>query len=111
MIQEGESCLFYTHSKKLNGYVIAGMLVAPDLKARMHFAQIWKYFTSAIVTQDDIYCSVMAGVENTMFNNYLTYHSTIDGLKIYKIDNFLKDKYSMHTKAAERKKLRETMPL
>jgi len=36
-----------------------------------------------------------------MFNNYLDYHSTIDGIKIYKVDNFLKKQYSSYDKHKE----------
>ena len=40
--------------------------------------------------------------ERDMFNNYLDYHDTIDGLKIYKVDNFLKKQYSNYDKHKER---------
>lgn len=104
IIQEGESALFYRFNKPLNGYMIAGLLVAPNPAAKMAFAKVWKYFVSEIVTNDDIYSSIVAGTENTLFENYLTYHSTLEnGLKIYKVDNFLKDKYSTFAKHVENK--------
>ena len=37
-----------------------------------------------------------------MFENYLDYHDTIDGFKIYRVDNFLKKKYSNYDKHKER---------
>ena len=37
-----------------------------------------------------------------MFSNYIDYHSDIDGLKIYKVDNFLKKQYSSYDKQKER---------
>ena len=103
LIQEGEAILFYQHSRKLNGYMIAGMLIAPNTAAKMAFAKIWTYFVSKVVMADDIYCSILPSADNTMFDNYLTYHDEVDGLKIYKVDNFLKDKYSSFARHLENK--------
>ena len=111
LIQEGDAVLFYTHSNVLNGYFVVGLIIAPDLVAKMNFAKIWKYFVSSVVLDDDMYCSLMPEVNNTMFTNYLTYHSTIEGRKMYTIDNYLKSKYSSYELAKERRKLKETMPL
>ena len=36
-----------------------------------------------------------------MFNNYLTYHSNLKDLKIYKVDSFLKKQYSNYDKHLE----------
>ena len=102
MIQEGESALFYRFNRPLNGYMIAGVFVAPNIEAKLNFAKVWKYFVSEIVQADDIYCSVPLGVNNSLFENYLNYHDTIDGLKIYKVDNYLKTQYSSYDKHIER---------
>jgi hypothetical protein len=102
LIQEGESALFYRFNRPLNGYMIAGVFVAPNIEAKLNFAKVWKYFVSEIVQGDDIYCSVPLGVNNSLFENYLTYHDTIDGLKIYKVDNYLKSEYSSYDKHIER---------
>ena len=102
IIQEGEAAIFYRFNRPLNGYMIAGMFIAPNITAKLNFAKVWKYFVSEIVQADDIYCSVPLGVTNSMFENYLEYHDTIEGLKIYKVDNFLKNKYSEYDKHKER---------
>jgi hypothetical protein len=102
IIQEGESALFYRFNRPLNGYMIAGMFIAPNVTAKLNFAKVWKYFVSEIVQADDIYCSVPLGVTNAMFDNYLDYYDTIEGLKIYKVDNFLKKQYSDYDKHKER---------
>ena len=101
IIQEGEAAIFYRFNRPLNGYMIAGMFIAPNLPAKLNFAKVWKYFVSEIVQADDIYCSVPLGVTNSMFENYLDYHDTIEGLKIYKVDNFLKKQYSDYDKHKE----------
>ncbi len=98
MVQEGEAALFYRFNRPLNGYVIAGLLIADNTAAKLAFVKIWKYFVSEVVTRDDIYASIVPGVETSLFDRYLTYHSTIDGLKIYKVDNVLKEQYSMYAK-------------
>ena len=36
-----------------------------------------------------------------MFDNYVTYHDTINDLKIYKVDNFLKKQYSSYERHLE----------
>jgi hypothetical protein len=77
--------------------MIAGLFIAPNIEDKLCFAKIWKYFVSEVVRGDDIYCSVALGVENPMFDSYLEFYKEIDGLKIYKVDNFLKDQYSSYT--------------
>jgi len=102
LIQEGEAVLFYRFNRVLNGYMIAGLFIAPDIVSKMHFAKIWKYFVSEIVQGDDIYCSVPIGLTNPLFKNYLIYHDTLQGLKIYKVDNYLKTQYSSFDTHIER---------
>ena len=94
IIQEGEAALFYRFSRPLNGYMIAAILISDNMEAKMNFAKVWTYFVSEIVQADDIYASIPLEGQNSMFNNYLDYHDTIEGLKIYKVDNYLKTQYS-----------------
>jgi len=101
IIQEGEAALFYRFNRVLNGYMIAGVFVAPNIAAKLDFATVWKYFVSEIVQADDIYCSVPLGLKNSLFENYLNYYDTIEGLKIYKVDNYLKTQYSSYDKHIE----------
>ena len=101
MIQEGESALFYRFNRPLNGYMIAGVFIAPNLTAKLNFVKVWKYFVSEIVQADDIYASIPLGVTSSMFENYMNYHDTINGFKIYKVDNFLKKQYSSYDKHKE----------
>ena len=98
LIQEGEAILFYRFNRPLNGYVIAGMLIAPNVAAKLAFAKIWKYFVSEVVRDDNIYASIIPEADNSMFDTYLTFHIEIDGLKIYKVDNSLRDRYSTYIK-------------
>ena len=102
IIQEGEAALFYRFSRPLNGYMIAAILVSDNIEAKMNFAKVWTYFVSEIVQADDRYAYISLEGQNSMFNNYLDYHDTIDGLKIYKVDNFLKKQYSNYDKHKER---------
>lgn len=102
LVQEGEAVLFYRFDRKLNGYMIAGVIVGTSLEAKLDFAKIWTYFVSEVVQSDDIYCSIPLEGQHSMFNNYLTYHSDSGTLKIYKVDSFLKTKYSNYDKQKER---------
>jgi len=101
LIQEGEAVLFYRFNSTLNGYMIAGVLISPTVEAKLHFAKVWTYFISEIVRADDIYCSIPLEDQNSMFNNYLEYHATIEGIKIYKVDSYLKKQYSSYEKHLE----------
>jgi len=107
VIQEGEAAIFYKFSRQINGYMIAALLIGPSMQAKLDFAKVWKYFVNAVVQADDIYCSVIAGTENTMFNSYLDYYDTINGLKIYKVDNLIRDQYSSYSKARLTKPISE----
>ena len=102
LIQEGEAALFYRFNRQLNGYMIAGVFVSDNVESKMNFAKVWTYFVSEIVRDRDIYCSIPLGVTNSMFKNYCDYYDTIDDLKIYKVDNFLKKQYSSYEKHKER---------
>lgn len=101
LVQEGEAALFYRFDRKLNGYMIAGVLIADNMEAKLNFVKVWKYFVSEIVRADDIYASIPIETNNSMFTNYTTYHDTINGLKIYKVDNFLKKQYSTYERHLE----------
>jgi len=96
LIQEGEAVLFYRFNRPLNGYVINGILVANNISAKLAFVKIWKYFVSEVVRNDDIYAAIVPGVENSMFDNHLSFYATVDGLKIYKVDNSIKEQYSSY---------------
>ena len=102
LIQEGESALFYRFNRPLNGYMIAGVFIAPNLTAKLDFVKVWKYFVSEIVQANDIYASIPLGVTSSMFENYMNYHDTINGFKIYKVDKYLKKQYSSYDKHKER---------
>ena len=103
LIQEEGCVLFYRFDRHLNGYMIAGLLTAPDMVGKLALAKVWKYFVSEIVRNDDIYCSIPDYTSNEMFTNYTTYHSELNGIKIYKVDNYLKESYSSYTKHLESK--------
>ena len=102
VIQEGDSILFYHFNRQLNGYVIAGVIIGNSAAAKLSFAKIWKYFVSEVVTSDDIYCSIMVDPSNTLLSTHVHYHSTVDGRKIYKVDNAIKDQYSTFTTHIQR---------
>ena len=36
LVQEGESALFYRFDRSLNGYMIAGVFVAPNIQAKLN---------------------------------------------------------------------------
>ena len=54
LIQEGEAALFYRFDRKLNGYMIAGVLISDNMDAKLQFFKVWKYFVYEVVQADDI---------------------------------------------------------
>lgn len=102
LIQDDGCVLFYQYNRYLKGYLIAGLLTSPDTRGKASFVKVWKYFVSSIVRSSDIYCSIPDYTSNELFANYTTYHSTLDNIKIYKVDNYLKESYSEYTKHLER---------
>ena len=101
LVQEGEAILFYYFDRQLNGYMIAGVIVGSSVQAKMQFAKVWKYFVSAVVQADDIYCSIPLDAQNSLFENYVTFHTDIKGFKVYKVDSFLKKQYSTYEQHLE----------
>ena len=102
LVQEGEAALFYRFDRKLNGYMIAGVIISDTMEAKLEFVKVWKYFVSEIVQKDDIYASIPLSTTNSMFTNYTSYYDTIEGRKLYKVDNYLKKQYSSYEKHLER---------
>jgi hypothetical protein len=102
LVQEGEAALFYRFDRKLNGYMIAGVIISDTMEAKLEFVKVWKYFVSEIVQKDDIYASIPLNTTNSMFTNYTSYYDTIEGRKLYKVDNYLKKQYSSYEKHLER---------
>lgn len=97
-IQYGESLLFFKKEKSLRGYMIIGIFIAPNVDAKVDFAQLWKYFLKFIVKNNDMYCSLFLDGLTDFFPGHIHYHSELNGLSIFKIDNFLKEKYSKYFK-------------
>ena len=82
--------------------MIAGVIISDTMEAKLEFVKVWKYFVSEIVQKDDIYASIPLGTTNSMFTNYTSYYDTIEGRKLYKVDNYLKKQYSSYEKHLER---------
>lgn len=104
LIQEGQSVLFYRYNKQLKGYMIAGIFIAPTLEGKVDFGRLWEYFVSEVVKADDVYCSILLGSENSMFDKWTNYYDTVDGLEIYKLDNAFTAKHSKYAKYLEVRK-------
>lgn len=98
VIQEGEAVMFYRYDRNLNGYMIAGLIIPPSMQARLDFGKIIRYFLSDIVRDKDIYYSMMPSADNTVLAKLVNYYDTIEGVKIYKVDNSIKEQYSAFNK-------------
>ena len=104
LIQEGEAVLFYTYARSMGGYIITGILVADNMTAKRDFVKIWKHFVSEVVRTDNVYCSLLSGDTATMLKRYLTFHDTVEGIDIYKLDPEFRDRYSSYTTHLKLKK-------
>lgn len=97
LIQEGEAALFYRFNRPLNGYMIAGVIIAPKISAKIDFIKIWRYFVSEVVRSNDIYASLITDKDDSIFGVHATFHTDMGGRKIYKIDNSYRDLYSTYS--------------
>jgi len=87
VLQKGEAFIYYMYNRELNGYLIASMVVANNMKAKIHLASIIKYFFTEISRNKDVYCSLFEdGLE--FFSEYITEHGELNGVKIYKIESY-----------------------
>ena len=62
------------------------------LSVSNNIAEAEKSFPKYLFKEKDIYCIIYDGAIDThVFKNHMKYHSTLDGLKVYKINNFIMD--------------------
>jgi len=91
-IQKGQATLIHGRSVDLSGSIVIGIFIGKQIRDKFNFADIWRHFVTNVVKEKNIYCVIYDGAVDThVFKNQMKYHSTIDGLKVYKIDNFILD--------------------
>ena len=91
-LQKGQATLIYGRSIDLNGCIVIGIFIGNQIRDKFNFADLWRHFVTRIVKQKSIYCVIYDGAVDThVFKNQMEYHSIIDGLKVYKINNFILD--------------------
>ena len=91
-LQKGQATLIHGYSIDLKGSIVIGVFIGKQIRDKFHFAEIWRHFVTKIVKEKDIYCIIYDGAIDThVFKNHMKYHSTLDGLQVYKINNFMMD--------------------
>ena len=88
----GYSGIEKVYESDLKGSIVIGVFIGKQIRDKFHFAEIWRHFVTEIVKEKNIYCIIYDGAIDThVFKNHMKYHSTLDGLKVYKINNFIMD--------------------
>ena len=91
-LQKGQASLIHSYSVTLNGSLVVGVFVGKQIRDKFDFAAVWRHFVTNIAKEKSIYCVIYDGyLETQVFKNQMEYHSTLDGLKVYKINNFILD--------------------
>jgi|TARA_R110000744_G_scaffold193129_1_gene312139 hypothetical protein len=91
-LQKGQASLIHAHSIDLDGSLVIGIFIGKQIRDKFNFADVWRHFVVNIAREKSIYCVIYDGAVDThAFRNQMEYHSTIDGLKVYKINNFIVD--------------------
>jgi hypothetical protein len=91
-IQKKQASLIYTYDLSLHGYIIVGVFIGKSTEDKLAFLDLWKHFITTIAKSKRVYGVVYDNfIESHAFKNQMTYHSTINGLFIYEINNFVLD--------------------
>jgi len=91
-LQKGQATLIHGYSKDLRGSIVIGIFIGKQRRDKFDFADIWRHFVTNIVKEKDMYCIIYDGAVDThVFKNQMNYHSILDGLEVYKINNFIVD--------------------
>ena len=91
-LQKGQATLIHGYSRDLKGFIVIGIFIGKQIRDKFNFAEIWRHFVTEIVRKKSIYCVIYDGAIDThVFKNQMEYHSTLDELKVYKINNFIVD--------------------
>ena len=91
-LQKGQATLIHGYSIDLKGSIVIGVFIGKQIRDKFNFAEIWRHFVTKIVKEKSIYCIIYDGAIDThVFKNQMKYHSTLDGLQVYKVFNFIVD--------------------
>ncbi len=91
-LQKGQASLIHAYSIDLDGSLVIGVFIGKQIRDKFNFADVWRHFVTYIAKEKSIYCVIYDGALDThVFKNQMEYHSIIDGLKVYKINNFMVD--------------------
>jgi len=91
-LHKGQASLIHGYSVSLNGSLVIGVFIGKQIRDKFNFADVWRYFVTNIVKEKSIYCVIYDGAVDThVFKNQMEYYSIIDGLRVYKINNFMLD--------------------
>ena len=91
-IQKGQASLIHAYSVDLSGSIVIGIFIGKQIRDKFNFEDVWRHFVTNIAKEKSIYCVIYDGyLETQVFKNQMEYHSTLDGLKVYKINNFILD--------------------
>ena len=91
-LQKGQASLIHAYSVTLNGSLVIGVFIGKQIRDKFNFADVWRHFVTNIVKEKSIYCVIYDGAVDThVFKNQMEYHSIVNGLQVYKINNFILD--------------------
>jgi hypothetical protein len=87
LLQKGEAIIVYQYRKDINAYMIASILCAPNVSARIDLTKALMYFFNNIVKNREAYCSLFLDGITDIFPGHVKYSQELNGLSIFKIDS------------------------
>ena len=91
-LQKGQASLIHAYSVTLNGSLVIGVFIGKQIRDKFDFIDVWRHFVTNIAKEKSIYCVIYDGAVDThVFKNQMEYHSIVNGLQVYKINNFILD--------------------
>ena len=99
IVQHGEAAIFYQMRKDIEEtpvVFIAGVHIAPNLRAKVQFMILWRNFLNNVVLDNNMYCSLFLDGITDIFRGHMEYATELNGLSVFKIDNYIKEKYAKY---------------
>ena len=86
-LHKGNAFMYYFYDELLNGYFITSVAIAETVKDKRYFMEVYEYFCTEIVKDNDIYCILFANTVG-FFNKYMDSTIEYQGKILHKVKKY-----------------------
>ena len=86
-IHKGNAFMYYFYDKNLPGYFITSVAIAETVEDKRYFMEVYEYFCTEIVKDNDIYCILFANTVG-FFNKYMDSTIEYQGKILHKVKKY-----------------------